>query len=375
MLLTDAGQMATVLVALAVTEGKPSQIKVGNETSVPPPATELIAPARKAEPNATAPCGKSKGVMKSSLQRTVKCRMLGLNYMWGTCLFIIASAFALKAQGLKQVAITIDDLPHGGSGRVSSFPELQQFTKQFLAPLERARMPFIGFVNERNLDPAQLRSILDMWLDAGADLGNHTATHPDLNTTSLEKYEQDILMGETVTRAALEARGRRLRYFRHPFLHAGKDPETKRGLDQWLSAHGYTVAPVTLDNSDYMFAATYIAGKNKDRALAEYIPYIQSIVDVFDRRAIEVVGRRFPQILLIHASELNRDAMPALLDMFRKSGYKFVSLDEALKDPAYSQPDDYAGPKGFSWIHRWALTKHMPLKMEPDEPSFVRPHR
>jgi hypothetical protein len=102
---------------------------------------------------------------------------------------------------------------------------------------------------------------------------------------------------------------------------------------------------------------------------------MQSIVDFFDRRAIEVVGRRFPQILLIHASELNRDAMPALLDMFRKSGYAFVSLDDALKDAAYRQLDDYAGPKGFSWIHRWALTKHMPLKMEPDEPSFVRPHR
>ena len=66
MLLTEAGQMATVLVALAVTEGKPSQIRVGKETSVPPPATELIAPARKAEPKANAPCGKSKGVMKTT---------------------------------------------------------------------------------------------------------------------------------------------------------------------------------------------------------------------------------------------------------------------------------------------------------------------
>src|SRR5258707_9336550 len=66
MLLEEAGQMATVLVALAVREGKPSQMRVGKETSVPPPATELIAPARKAEPKATVPCGKSRGVMKTS---------------------------------------------------------------------------------------------------------------------------------------------------------------------------------------------------------------------------------------------------------------------------------------------------------------------
>src|SRR6202790_4063251 len=46
--------MATVLVALAVTELSPSQMSVGNVMSVPPPATELITPARKAAPNAAA---------------------------------------------------------------------------------------------------------------------------------------------------------------------------------------------------------------------------------------------------------------------------------------------------------------------------------
>src|SRR5271157_3833729 len=46
--------MATVLVALAVTESRPSQINAGKETSVPPPATELMAPARNAAANATA---------------------------------------------------------------------------------------------------------------------------------------------------------------------------------------------------------------------------------------------------------------------------------------------------------------------------------
>ncbi len=286
----------------------------------------------------------------------------------------------VQAQGLKQVAITIDDLPHGGTGIAYTFPELQRFTKEFLEPLEHARVPFIGFVNERRratLNPAQLRSLLDMWLESGGDLGNHTATHPDLNRISLEKYEQDILAGEAVTRATLEAEGRKLRYFRHPFLHAGQDLDTKHGLEQWLAAHGYTVAPVTLDNSDYIFASVYATAlqhgdrKKADSIRAEYISYMQSIVDFFDRRAVEVLGRRLPQILLIHTSELNRDAMPVLLDMFRKSGYTFVSLEEALKDPAYKEPDDYAGPKGFSWIHRWALTKGMPLKMEPDEPKAV----
>jgi hypothetical protein len=39
-----------VLVALAATEGTPSQMSVGNDSRVPPPATELIMPAPKADP-------------------------------------------------------------------------------------------------------------------------------------------------------------------------------------------------------------------------------------------------------------------------------------------------------------------------------------
>lgn len=53
---TVPGQMATVLVAFALIEGRPSQIKVGNVSRVPPPATELMAPATNAAPNATSAC-------------------------------------------------------------------------------------------------------------------------------------------------------------------------------------------------------------------------------------------------------------------------------------------------------------------------------
>jgi len=43
-----------VLVALAVTELRPSQIRVGKVMSVPPKATELIRPAAKDAPKAAA---------------------------------------------------------------------------------------------------------------------------------------------------------------------------------------------------------------------------------------------------------------------------------------------------------------------------------
>jgi glc operon protein GlcG len=53
---TVPGQIATVLVALALIDGRPSQINVGNVSSVPPAATEFMEPATKAELNATNAC-------------------------------------------------------------------------------------------------------------------------------------------------------------------------------------------------------------------------------------------------------------------------------------------------------------------------------
>ena len=67
----------------------------------------------------------------------------------------------------------------------------------------------------------------------------------------------------------------------------------------------------------------------------------------------------------MHANELNADLMPDLLAMFRRRGYTFVPLNRALADDAYRLPEEYTGPNGFSWIHRWSRTKGMPPKGEP----------
>jgi peptidoglycan/xylan/chitin deacetylase (PgdA/CDA1 family) len=247
-------------------------------------------------------------------------------------------------------------------------------TERLLQPFRAQRVPVIGFVNEEHgepLGPGGLRQVLDLWLDAGADLGNHTYSHPNINSVALDDYTADIVRGEPVVRAALAARGRTLRFFRHPFLFTGPTPEIKRGMQAFLDDHRYQVAPVTLDNSDYLFAALYTRPAFRDRVRRDYVPYMESIVAFFETRSVEVAGREFPQILLIHASEMNADLMPELLAMFRTRGYTFVSLEEALKDDAYRLPEEYVGRGGFSWIHRWSKTKGMAPKGEPEPPAWV----
>ena len=284
-------------------------------------------------------------------------------------------AAAAWGQG-RQVAITIDDLPRGGDDAAGrDLASIRAMTKDLLAPL--AGIPVIGFVNAGRaqlLGDAGLQEILHLWVGQGATLGNHSYSHPDLNDTPLEEYTADILRGE---RAVTEALGHRPVYFRHPFLHAGPDAAKREGLAKFLAGHGYTVAPVTLDNSDWMFAAVYASALRRgDRAeaakvRAAYVPYMESIFAFFEQRSQEVAGHEVAQTLLIHASRLNADAMGDLLAMMRRRGYRFVSLDEALKDPAYRMQEDYTGKGGFSWIHRWSRHLGMTPKGEPDEPEWI----
>jgi peptidoglycan-N-acetylglucosamine deacetylase len=279
------------------------------------------------------------------------------------------------AQGpSRAVAITIDDLPRGGDGSGSSFEAVWAMNEKLLRPFKEGRIPVTGFVNQGKqalVGADGFKRLLDLWLDAGADLGNHSHSHLNIHNVSVPEYTADIAKGEPLLRAALEARGRTLRYFRHPFLFTGPTPESKAAIQRFLDDNGYRVAPVTLDDADYLYAALYTRAEYRDRVRAEYLPYMESIVEFFEQRSVEVVGREFPQVLLIHDNLLNADLMPELLDMFRRRGYRFVTLDEALADDAYRLQDGYVGRGGFSWIHRWSMTKGMKNRGEPDPPVWV----
>jgi peptidoglycan/xylan/chitin deacetylase (PgdA/CDA1 family) len=289
-------------------------------------------------------------------------------------LLLFSFAVMVLSGQTREVAITFDDLPRGGDSGGRDLESVRRMTVKLLDELRG--VPVIGFVNAgraREMGDAGLQTILRIWLDHGADLGNHTWSHPDLNDTPLNEYEANVIRGEP---AIVEALGHRPKYFRHPFLHAGTDAATKHGLDKFLVQRGYQIAPVTFDNSDWMFAFVYANAMKDDPKLATrardaYVPYMESIVAFFEMRSVEVVGREFPQVLLLHASQLNADTMPALLDMMRRRGYRFVSLDEALRDGAYRLPDEYVGRGGFSWIHRWSITRGMAPKGEPNEPEWI----
>ena len=288
--------------------------------------------------------------------------------------FITAALAPQQPPPSREVCFTIDDLPWVSA--VSQTPDaIEAQTQQLLAGLEAHRIPAIGFVNEDKLagDGAvrerQVR-LLQHWLDAGLELGNHTFSHRDLHTTPLETFQQDVIRGEQVTSRLLAVSGRKLRFFRHPFLHTGRSLEVKRGLESFLAKRGYRVAPVTIDNSDYIFARAYDRASPNDRArvLDTYVDYMAAVVAFYEQQSQAIVGREIRQVLLLHANSLNAAAITRLARLFEQRGYTFVSLDRALEDPAYALEDTYVGPAGITWLHRWALTQGKRGKIFAGEP-------
>lgn len=297
------------------------------------------------------------------------------------CLFISLLPFATFAQE-RQIAVTIDDLPV-----VSPRKEIktrQEITKKLLAKIKKSKVPAIGFVNENKLytdnkrDEAQV-DLLRMWLDNGLDLGNHTFSHLSLHNNPLDKYEADILQGEIITKELLQAKGRQIRYFRHPYLWTGLSLEIKRDLGEFLKQHDYTIAPVSIDNGDWIFASAYEkAFAQNDKKLMKqigdaYIPYLDSKMDYWERQSVKLFNREIKQILLIHANFINSQYFGDLAKMLKKRGYKFITLDEALKDEAYKLPDNFVKINGISWLHRWALDRgnEFIVLNEPKVPEFV----
>lgn len=280
-------------------------------------------------------------------------------------LFLLLLALSIPAQ-TREMAVTIDDLPVVSTR--SDLATRRKITRKLLGHIAKARIPAIGFVNEGKLyadgtrDEAQV-DLLRMWLRSGLELGNHTYSHMSLHDNPLDAFEADILKGEVITKELLKANGSTMKFFRHPYLATGLSLEIKRGLDAFLQEHGYTIAPVTVDNADWIFARAYDNAFDKnDKALmrrigAEYVRYMSEKLVYFERQALKTFGREIKQVLLIHANRINSDYLDDLAKAIKARGYRFISLEAALKDDAYRSPDNFVKRAGISWLHRWALDK------------------
>ncbi len=301
------------------------------------------------------------------------------------CPLAVAAPDAPQSAAPRRIAVTVDDLPVTPAG-LHSVEQQAQITRRLLATLTTHGVPAVGFVNEAKLDgdgrrDPRLVGLLELWLEAGQELGNHGFAHLDLHAVDVGAWEADVLRGERVIRPLIEAHGGRLRWFRHPYLHVGRSVDVQHRSTEFLDRHGYEVAPVTVDSGEWVYGRAYADAWNRaDRALMrtlgeDYIRYMLAVVEFYEGQARTIVGREIPQVLLVHASALNADWLGRLLSELEGRGYAWIPLERALADPAYSRPiDGYTGPGGITWLHRWAITAGVDrtiFRGEPEVPEWV----
>jgi peptidoglycan-N-acetylglucosamine deacetylase len=296
-----------------------------------------------------------------------------------TCLALalLMTGFTARAG---EVALTFDDAPTYGPHR--PIEEAAALTTDLLAGLQRHHFPAIAFVNEKQLegpDKPQRIELLRRWLDAGLDLGNHSYSHPSLTRMPVDRYIADVARGEVVTKALLASKGRTDHWFRYPFLATGPTLEIRRKFEHWLATHGYRVAPVTMENSDWEFGDAYneALGQHDQAAAARirraYLAYTTAVVPWYRQASVALLGREIRFVFLLHASRLNADSMDELAAILRHEHLEAITLQRAMRDPAYKLRDDYAGPDGDEWLTRWSRTLHkdLPYASMPQVPAEI----
>ena len=267
--------------------------------------------------------------------------------------------------GAQEVAITVDDLPsHGalppGMTRTDVARDILKTLREYHAP------QVYGFVNAKKLEqhPEEME-VLRMWRAAGYPLGNHTYAHLSLNASTPEEFEQNVAGDE---QALKDLMGRKdWHWFRYPYLWEGETLEKRHAVRAYLREHKYRIAQVTIDFEDYLWNGPYArcAEKNDQSAIAwlksSYLDTAKEYIRLDRQMAHLVYSREIRHVLLVHIGGFETVMLPELLEYLRKQGFKFVTLSEAEKDPAYKSDPDVALNDGGTLLDQMMEAKHMPF--------------
>lgn len=274
----------------------------------------------------------------------------------------------------KKVAIGFVSLPPGD--RSGNPPHDGVATaKLLIEKLKSHKAPAIGFLlgstvsDGEKLYPVRAE-IVKMWQAEGFEVGIGNFKHVWFYDTPYDEYVAGVEKNEQVAKKVMDEKTP-LRYFSYPFLNTGKSTEDKVRFEAWLKARGLRSVPYTIDNQEWVYSYAYdMARFDNDISTMteiriEFIKYMDQMFGHFEAYSQEMFGRNISQTMVLTPSRLVADSADELFGMIEKRGYKFVSMDEALKDDAYNTPENFTGKSGISWFERWTMAQGKPLRDEP----------
>jgi peptidoglycan/xylan/chitin deacetylase (PgdA/CDA1 family) len=257
----------------------------------------------------------------------------------------------------KKICITFDNLP---AERNYIHEERIEINEAILAALKKHEVPAAGFVIGDNIE-GDWKILVD-WLEGKHTLGFMTSSGQDLSNAPTEMFLADITKGKEVMEDIVDAYKQKGRYFRFPFLQYGDKPETKHKIEKFLKDYEISIAHTSIITEDFVYNLSLEKIINSNDSLKllnlrdEYITHILERLGYYESLAIEILDRPIRHILQLRANRLNAMFLDDILLIIKDKGYKFVSLNYALKDKAYQRPDAYYGTKGVSFLERIKLS-------------------
>jgi len=252
----------------------------------------------------------------------------------------------------QRLAITFDD-----GLNPTKEPRTAEWYGRMLATLEREHVEVMFFPALQRIGGEAGLAEVGRWSKAAHGIGNHTSRHRNLASAriTLAEFIGDVEEADAALRSFPTWRP----MLRFPFLKEGDTVEKRDGIREWMRAHGYRPAEVSIDASDWYYSDVYgkLASADEAKLAALRKAYIAHLLDraaYYDGLARKVLGRSPAHVLLLHTNAINAAWLADVIEAFRRAGWTFIPAHEAFDDPLYREQPDIL-PAGESIV--WSLAK------------------
>lgn len=271
------------------------------------------------------------------------------------------------------VALTFDDIPaagdlHVGHTRLKTAATLADELRSYHLK------GVYGFVNANSLDgDPDTQSALKIWLKKGMKIGNHTFSHPSLTDVTAAEYIHDMEQDEPYLKQY--AGKSDWHWFRYPYLCEGDTLAKRDAVRDWLKAHKYRVAQVTLNFNDDDWDDAYgrCLEKHDEAGIAwlkqSYLDNAREFLREGRQEELIALGHEVPNVLLLHGTDFTTTMLPQLIEILREDGFRFASLKKVERNPAYSINPNLPSKDGGSLMNQILDAHHLPYPPFAPEPT------
>lgn len=260
-----------------------------------------------------------------------------------------------------EMAITVDDLPVHMD--LPSGVTRLDVAKQMLSALDKHGLKNVyGFINAGRINnDVNNYSVLKIWVNSGQLLGNHTYDHANLDKVSAADFIKQIQLNEPYLEKLMG--NKNYHYFRYPYLHEGNTQEKRDKVRNYLLAHHYKVAQVTMDFQDYLWNNAYVRClKKQDKQSIDWLKksYIEQAINSITVAHVlsgTTLHRDIKNILLLHIGVFDALMLDDLLTAYEKQGVKYINLSETLQDKAYAINPNIVSENTGSFLEQIAHAK------------------